>query len=174
MNCPSRNDIPPPEHSDYNQSPHPLSLDTNNDLNHLANRRSQRDHRLHLRPDDGLDDRITPILNERPDARGGKGGAKGVLEVVEREGAADAESLASSGGQDASGSAGGADASRRRGVVAKTAEQARRLRHTLWNFSKFIGPGFTIAVAYIDPGSSPLPFPSLSIPSPRPASAAHH
>lgn len=44
---------------------------------------------------------------------------------------------------------GGGDSSRRRLLVSRLIQLARVLK----KFSKFIGPGFIIAVAYIDPGN---------------------
>lgn len=33
------------------------------------------------------------------------------------------------------------------------ADRARRVRQIIWKFFKFVGPGFMVAVAYIDPGT---------------------
>jgi len=148
MNCPDRPDPSALDNDGYNQSPHPLGLATNSDMNGLANRRPRSDHKLRHQDEDGLDERIGPVSD------------------VRNTGAGRARVLASQGFEDremysmGSGWRGGDDAevpsdmtTNKKGLQASLARQFRRLKHIIVKFSKFIGPGFMIAVAYIDPGN---------------------
>jgi len=153
MNCPSRNDPEALEHSEYNQTPHPLALEKNSDMNGLANRRLQRDHRL--REEQQLDDRIDSIqLNKldrvngpwsRRSSQMGKG-----QRVIEQE---DVESLKSRCSNTSDRHSGGFDGGKK-SRTAILVDRARALRRTFVKFGSFVGPGFMVAVAYIDPGTT--------------------
>jgi len=152
MNCPSRNDPEALEHSDYNQNPHPLALEKNSDMDGLANRRLQRDHRL--QEEQQLDDRIGPIplrnLDRGRSARVKRGGqAVDGKQIVEE----DVESLRSTEHHCSEGNSGG-DGGGRKSRTAILVDRARALRRTFVKFGSFVGPGFMVAVAYIDPGMS--------------------
>lgn len=147
MNCPSRPDPYALDNDGHNQSPHPLALATNSDMNGLANRRPRSDHKLRHQDEDGLDERIGPVSDVRDAGTGQeKMLASGKIEdkeVDSREctrGAGDAEERLDTTPENA-------------GPSTSLARQFRKLKHIIIKFSKFIGPGFMIAVAYIDPGN---------------------
>lgn len=149
MNCPSRNDPEALVNSDYNQNPPPLALEKNSDMNGMANRRTQRDHRL--QEEERLDDRIgsiqvniteggkNPWLRRRSSAGVNKRVVEDIESLRSRENS-ESNSSASSGAK--------------RSRTAILVDRARALRRTFVKFGGFIGPGFMVAVAYIDPGMS--------------------
>lgn len=150
MNCPSRNDPEVLEHSDYNQNPHPLALETNSDMNGLANRRLQRDHRL--QEEQQLDDRIGPIqLSNLDGASGASTRRRSQVADTKKMVEEDVESLRSWGTHHSEGNPGG-NGGGKKSRVAILVDRARALQRTFVKFGSFVGPGFMVAVAYIDPG----------------------
>lgn len=153
MNCPSRTDEPPISDG-YNQSPNPLSNDltTNADLNGLANsrelRRTEPSSILSagqaVGDEAGGDNATTehPGHSPGPAATPPKEGVLSGVPLVASQLAASAGSVFSNGG----GSGGSAGTGNRKSFGA-------RLMHVFMTIAKFIGPGFMIAVAYIDPGN---------------------
>jgi metal iron transporter len=151
MNCPSRTD---PEIPDgHNQSPSALNSDatTRADLGFVANTRARDDHRIdcHNADDDmGIDQRqaaeedggLRPkafaSIHRRSDAA--RKNEPNVAQVAIRP------SAIFSVEQDV------VDPKRRGGIVGGAVEVVRK-------YLKFVGPGFMVAVAYIDPGEILFP-----------------
>ncbi|KAI8934518.1 hypothetical protein NX059_008217 [Plenodomus lindquistii] len=139
MNCPSRTD--PGFDERWNQNPSALNADatTRADLSHMANARLQRSHRIH--PIDPLED--STGLTECPAAEGDGFKTMPVFEQSNVDGH-------------------GASLNRHsRGSITSITKNLRstisavpgRLSRVLLKYAKFIGPGFMVAVAYIDPGN---------------------
>lgn len=164
MNCPSRvePDIPP----DWNQSPPALAADatTRNDLNHMANARQERDNTANHTADDAVAHRPyqppdtvpDPTQRRRPGSSkpqvGGSPKADMGVDAVDESHTRDAPKTRASTfnlGYAAHGSA-GHGAPRRNGP--NFTELLLKARDVLYNYAKFVGPGFMVAVAYIDPG----------------------
>jgi len=152
MNCPSR--VDPEVPLDWNQSPNELSADvtTRSDLNKIANARLRRDHKL--KGPDAL--QPEPDAVQQPDGsedmdmdRNKAGGARCVgVEGGEEKGEA---MLTETMQYDPIGSNnphGGQD-----DKAPLWRRAFRRTGRVLLKYSKFIGPGFMISVAYIDPGN---------------------
>jgi len=147
MNCPSRTDETD-EHDGWNQSPPSLSgdLTTRNDLNGIANLRLQRD-RL------PIDDNALDIeLNKEVEDPLGVQPVKEPVSVPSKV-PADPTGIAEKQGQYLG--MGGGSSRRSSGENHKptTSTRIRKLGQVLVKFSKFIGPGFMVSVAYIDPGN---------------------
>ncbi|OCL07555.1 divalent metal ion transporter [Glonium stellatum] len=152
MNCPSRVD-----HVDtdgWNQNPPALNADatTRADLNHMANARLQRDHRID--PADPSRADLEPIQehtaeknentaqlstkNATSDAKGSDGFGTSTTAIFPpsafSNGVNNGRKLFKSWGHGLQG-------------------MARRVVQVLIKYGKFVGPGFMVAVAYIDPGN---------------------
>lgn len=146
MNCPSRTE---PEIPDgHNQSPNALNADatTRADLGFVANTRARDDHRMDCHNDAdnmGIDQRPVTVgdegsvpkafdgLRRRSDAA--KRGGSSTAQVAIRPSAifsVEQESV---------------EPKRRGGIFGGAIEVVRK-------YIKFVGPGFMVAVAYIDPG----------------------
>ncbi|KAL3446660.1 natural resistance-associated macrophage protein-domain-containing protein [Aspergillus insuetus] len=140
MNCPSRTDDTL-QHPGWNQNPPPLNADstTREDLNGLANSKVYRGH--------------TPE----------GGGGEGSISIIERSSPSDGDEP----GRKAS-SAGGAvpsvfsghqrrrnssEPSRHPHKSIPSSSFSTRILQSIVKFGRFVGPGFLIAVAYIDPGN---------------------
>lgn len=148
MNCPSRAD---PIHKEgLNQNPDALNADatTRADLDHIANARLQRDHRID--PADALMAKI-----ELPEHHTSKR-ADSIIKskvfdhqgnfVIGEDNGSGAVAGSSSGGL------GGNTGRVIDGWCTTIRELARRVSRVLLRYAKFVGPGFMVAVAYIDPG----------------------
>ncbi|KGO38086.1 Natural resistance-associated macrophage protein [Penicillium expansum] len=139
MNCPSRTDDTL-ENPSWNQSPPPFSPDTTtrNDFNGLAN---SRVHRRHAHSANAAGD--DPLsIDARPNSQQDQDPGKEKVpsgEVI----------AADSGGDSPPRSSG----SPRQPFFTYVTSSSLRCARTLVKFSRFIGPGFLIAVAYIDPGN---------------------
>lgn len=150
MNCPSRVD-----HVDtdgWNQNPPALNADatTQADLNHMANARLQRDHRI-----DPVDPSWANVDPGQEHTEGKEntaplntGNVKSSAKGSERFVATATLSASSSPGN---GGNNGRKVLRdwRNGLQG----MARRTVQVLIKYGKFVGPGFMVAVAYIDPGN---------------------
>jgi len=153
MNCPSKTDPELPD--EWNQNPDALSRDTTtrSDLSRIANARIQRDHRLKhedvpqvelvalQQPTECEGDAPPTIRSEGRVAEG---------RVREDDGEHMLEERVANAGP------GGAQSTLASGTYRKPArwrQLARRARQILLRYIKFIGPGFMISVAYIDPGN---------------------
>ncbi|PNS13748.1 Manganese transporter SMF2 [Sphaceloma murrayae] len=145
MNKVSRTDEPY-EGDGYNQSPDRFSSDliTNSDLNGISNSRTRRDQdRIPYNSDKPDVGDTTTILD--PDGSGNDAmldHLAGSNNLTRRSSKANTVRLPS------------ARSSRRPSIVPprKLSPVARTLK-TLRTFGRFIGPGFLVAVAYIDPGN---------------------
>ena len=145
MNCPSRVDAD--LNDDWNQSPDALAGDatTRSDLGRLASARLQRDHKLKTQnapnlnampfptQDDHDDDSIERGLNGEKHSRDSSGLEQKAIDNL------DAASCRNSSPPNS--------------APHFLLVPFRRIGQVLWKFVKFIGPGFMIAVAYIDPGN---------------------
>ena len=131
MNCPSRNDDID-KHPTWNQAPQALTADltTRADLNGIANIRERDDRKGSIHLDDKNQGPIalkSVDVKENPEAKSpGKGGAS--------------------------------SPSPKNGSIQKTLWQrvrqgGSRAQKMAAKYTQFIGPGFLIAVAYIDPGN---------------------
>ncbi|KAL1965037.1 hypothetical protein VTN77DRAFT_6097 [Rasamsonia byssochlamydoides] len=121
-------------HPGWNQNPPPLNADetTRQDLNGIANAREQRDHTLQVTgPGDGsLQSGILPVPHDSSDLPASKEGSTGLV-------------LAASA----------ADQPPDRSKALTIQCSVPRALQPLVKFAAFVGPGFLVAVAYIDPGN---------------------
>lgn len=138
MNCPSRTDDTL-DHPDWNQNPPPLSADvtTRQDLNGIANSREQRDH--------------APMTK-------GRGDDPFAVEVQQAQDTADAEPVEKPSGGVMLATTGheppkSDSKSPRPPLISLVNGFFLRIIHSIAKFARFVGPGFLIAVAYIDPGN---------------------
>ncbi|KAK7975974.1 elongation factor tu GTP binding domain-containing protein [Apiospora arundinis] len=154
MNKTSRTDEPY-EGEGHNQSPNAFSNDltTNEDFNGIVNTRTQRDSDSRMVSDTGQ-----PIALAEPSASERDEMAKhnGLRKLAGRRGAT---------GQSPGGTvlsdprvldSSPRDNSPPSGLpVASGSGRSplQRVKHVLYTFSKFVGPGFLVSVAYIDPGN---------------------
>ncbi|ORY14639.1 natural resistance-associated macrophage protein-domain-containing protein [Clohesyomyces aquaticus] len=130
MNCPSR--VDPVHNEGWNQNPPDLNADatTRADFEHISNARRLQDHRID--PKDAAQIEVEQGGQEKTE-----GQADGKTEGGRGRGG-----VATAGGDGSPG--------RHAGTLSHWAVQMRRV---LVKYSKFIGPGFMVAVAYIDPGN---------------------
>lgn len=137
MNCPSRNDDTE-RHPHWNQNPPALTADltTRADLNGIANTR-ELDGAEHSNQSDKEQDkslRDAAILGAERPAGAGQG----------KEPERNAFTVSPAPPEDPNG---------KTSFTHFAAQSTRRLLEILTKYSRFIGPGFLIAVAYIDPGN---------------------
>ena len=151
MNCPSRTDEVS-EHPGWNQSPPSLAADltTRQDLNGIANLRNRRDRIPPDRDPQDEDPRemfeTLPSRNFQPESRSPLAEKHTVSERTV-DSSEDARSNTRPSTTTASTSAGGSS------PVPCVSASVEGIGKTLIKFGKFIGPGFIISVAYIDPGN---------------------
>lgn len=140
MNCPSRTEEP--EGTGFNQNPSSLSADltTRNDLNGIANARVLR----RITSSD-----VKSVVEHDPDEIAAR--KKETAEMAQVA----LTSVGSHVGQRPAMSGFGDEDTDGEPVGAFSASKqwAMRLRKVLMHFGKFVGPGFMISVAYIDPGN---------------------
>lgn len=139
MNCPSRNDDTD-KHPHWNQNPPALTADltTRADLNGIANTRelneamdanqSDKEQDKSIR-DATISGTLKPHCVEQEKEKGPERNASTLLQAPQ------------------------ADCCGKTSLMNSAAKRARRLLGILTKYSRFIGPGFLIAVAYIDPGN---------------------
>lgn len=144
MNCPSRTDDTL-GHVDWNQSPPTFAADTTTrqDLNGIANSRVRRDDERVLGsepPGDGISAAGMSDEPTKPESDGTQ--LKPVVVT--------ADAPAQPGGSDHDG---GHSASNSAGCGQQAGNMIRHIGRVLKKYTKFIGPGFLVAVAYIDPGN---------------------
>jgi metal iron transporter len=140
MNCPSRTEEP--EGTGFNQNPSSLSADltTRNDLNGIANARVLR--RI-------ASSGVKSVVDHEPDEIAAR--KKETAEMAEvaltsvGSHVAHRPAISSFGVEGADGG--------HVGPFGVSKEWIMRLRKVLMHFGKFVGPGFMISVAYIDPGN---------------------
>ena len=144
MNCPSRPDNIE-GHPDWNQNPQALSSDltTRADLNGIANQREQRDHGLGSHLDVQEEDRAWDTQTKRQENLYGSPPSKGPMQFsidpIRQINLNNTISNMSTQLRE----------SKRNPISLLLTE----LRRVLFRYAKFVGPGFMIAVAYIDPGN---------------------
>lgn len=152
MNCPSRTDDLT-EHEGWNQNPSTLAADltTREDLNGIVNLRTQR-NAGRAEDDQGID---LPVIEPPPDTSSERHlGLCGQVPLPKTSGKQSTEPFAST------------SKISRFSIVPETTSSMLhrpwrpkflasldRLGGILAKFGKFVGPGFMIAVAYIDPGN---------------------
>lgn len=139
MNCPSHTDDTE-THPDWNQSPHALSSDltTRADLNGIVNLREQRLPDADLDVGKPEDVRITPVVEQEGNTSGSKSPTAVKVDPLQGNQAAIQQSPSHP---------------RRFESLRSPRAFFRKAVVTLQKYSKFVGPGFLIAVAYIDPGN---------------------
>ncbi|KAI9646613.1 NRAMP-like transporter smf-3 [Ciborinia camelliae] len=156
MNCPSRTDEPL-EGDGYNQNPNALANDltTREDLNGRANGRALR----RSLEDEGVES-INHLVEDTGDGKG-VGGESGV------GGGDGGERGGAGGGDDVNGGHVVGPSTKilnirdrtrsRRGCGRSCLNMSRnkllKMKQVMVKFAKFVGPGFMVAVAYIDPGN---------------------
>jgi len=155
MNYPSRVD-PEALPNGWNQNPNSLALDTNNDSNGIANLREQRNHRIisevPLETDVLANGPYTrPPSKQRQRANNATSTSSQIqFEKVCSEAVIDTLDGVPSLGSGASRSTPRATNNAHRISMGKAV--IRKWAGNVARFRKFIGPGFMVAVAYIDPG----------------------
>ncbi|MCJ1476591.1 hypothetical protein MMC13_005257 [Lambiella insularis] len=144
MNCPSRTDEGA-EREGWNQSPPALAADltTRSDLNGIANLRMQRDHlpSKEILPQSPPEQEIAELLepaNERKAPSSPSHATQNIAEPLKQESKSTSVHAANL-----------RDMDHQRASVGFF----RRTGQILIKFSKFVGPGFMVSVAYIDPGN---------------------
>ncbi|KAJ9666575.1 NRAMP-like transporter smf-3 [Coniosporium apollinis] len=154
MNCPSR--IEHDLHGDWNQNPNALNADATmrNDLNHIANlRRSSRS----IERDEERDTRSRNlnVAEENSVQRWSEAQKDVEKRITDAPGQTvttrEAEKNESTPGGAVQPVGAGVDGEQGFGAVCKG--WIKRIRTVLIKYVKFIGPGFMVAVAYIDPGN---------------------
>lgn len=155
--CPSRTDEPY-KGEGYNQSPDALSADltTNQDLNGIANTRENLGARAITSASQDLADSGGPNMNNAPDTyKEGGGGSttNGGLPAIGRPGEEGSGGDGSKNPGDAVKSPATTPFTEERNAATPSPTRIERLKRTLLTFAQFVGPGFMIAVAYIDPGN---------------------
>ena len=146
MNCPSRVD-PEALPNGWNQNPASFALQTNNEFNGVSNLTHQRDHIIPLE---------LPQRNSQDPA--------GLVEKPHQDAAIETSDDAEKANEksDSLHCKSNLPSNRKcrhdqpKAVNGQTPPLKSRLRQAytvLREFGKFVGPGFMVAVAYIDPGS---------------------
>lgn len=140
MNCPSRNDDTL-DHPGWNQSPPPFSPDTTtrNDFNGIANSRVHRKLAASTGSTTGDD---TMAIDPRPHNLEDQDPAN--------EKTPDCDVIAAASGCEPPSRNSG---SPRRPFQSFLSSSTLHCARSLAKFTRFVGPGFLIAVAYIDPGN---------------------
>ncbi|RDW85857.1 hypothetical protein BP5796_04182 [Coleophoma crateriformis] len=144
MNCPSRTDEP--EGTGKNQQPNALAADltTRQDLNGIANKRLLRREAI-----EGVDDSVENQSRQTTDCTiPEKGSAVVGAESEHRPVQPPTQMHGHNSAQDRGRGGDGGD---RDPQLPKN--WLSELRSTVFTFGKFVGPGFMISVAYIDPGN---------------------
>jgi metal iron transporter len=138
MNCPIKSDPAPDEGHNQNPPEHANEITTNNTLNHRRNSTTSRNSRIHL------DDGSHGSIGEEQPIEGADGALeknrKGINVEVRRQ-KNETEPWSGNGGQPS------------KGDHSWFGGKTHKLKKVLIKYSKFIGPGFMVSVAYIDPGS---------------------
>lgn len=143
MNCPSRTEEP--EGTGYNQNPSSLAADltTRQDLNGIANTRVLR----RIATGD-----IESVVEHVPDDAKKHDAAMMAKRVLTSDGHVDRH-LTGFEAVDLAEGGGGRGIDEARGRFLAATVWFKRLRKVVLKFGKFVGPGFMISVAYIDPGN---------------------
>ncbi|KAK5659517.1 hypothetical protein OQA88_719 [Cercophora sp. LCS_1] len=156
--CPSRTDEPY-EGEGHNQSPNHLAADltTNQDLNGIANAREtrNRDARTIASSSQALEDHGTTSSDDPPTASavGGEKSADVVHTIGRFDGVGREEDNKTSASQVVPVNASGSSSPSEGGAHPQKPSRLARLKAIFLTYLQFVGPGFMIAVAYIDPGN---------------------
>ncbi|KAM7194811.1 Natural resistance-associated macrophage domain containing protein [Rhypophila sp. PSN 637] len=155
--CPSRTDESY-EGEGHNQSPNALSgdLTTNQDLNGIANTRENLGARAITSASQDLADGGGTDMNTPPDTSHDASGGRSVKGTFTPIGRLEEEGDGGNGPKpsvDAVKSSAPPPFDLETNPSRPSMTRFDRLKHTLLTFAQFIGPGFMIAVAYIDPGN---------------------
>ncbi|KAF2137582.1 uncharacterized protein K452DRAFT_301779 [Aplosporella prunicola CBS 121167] len=167
MNCPSR--VEPDIPLDWNQNPDHLNADstTRNDLNHIANERRQRKNKARVNDDQSNDLAQRAPANEDeimsiPQRRSGDSGDANSHETESKKGMTVGIDESPNGSkqnlslmQRARGySVNSIDWSVKKGDIAAGCKSSiLKTKEVIYKYAKFVGPGFMVAVAYVDPGN---------------------
>ncbi|KAL2433926.1 Manganese transporter SMF1 [Exophiala dermatitidis] len=148
MNCPSRPDNVE-GHPDWNQSPHSLSSDltTRADLNGIVNLREQRQTDSDLHDGDEHESiRNIPVNEPEPGLEAKDASAVKVDPIMNRGTSDHCSPADHTAFQQPAAS---------RGLKRYKSPSAimNKVLVTLQKYARFVGPGFLVAVAYIDPGN---------------------
>ncbi|KAK0622513.1 natural resistance-associated macrophage protein-domain-containing protein [Immersiella caudata] len=156
--CPSRTDEPY-EGEGHNQSPNHLAADltTNQDLNGIANAREIRNRAAHAIPGSSrmATDNIDAGPNDDPgevkveEKKSSDGIFIGRLDREGRDGDPKKVAAVEVGARSESASPSGSHS----GSVQQGSSRLSRVKQVILTYAQFVGPGFMIAVAYIDPGN---------------------
>jgi metal iron transporter len=153
MNRTSRTDEPY-EGDGLNQSPNAFSNDlvTNQDLNGIANARERRGR--HSRSMDSSDQSIAQETRATTDDDGDTGSAKKGLATGDGQSPGKTDSTQVNH-DSAAAAAAASNVSSRAGFPNSRGPTSllQKIAYHIFTFGKFIGPGFLVAVAYIDPGN---------------------
>ncbi|KAF2213871.1 hypothetical protein CERZMDRAFT_105542 [Cercospora zeae-maydis SCOH1-5] len=140
MNCPSRTepDMPP----DWNQNPNPLAEITRSDLGKVASARVQHDHKLNNQ--NGAESELAEMhaLGDHESPRKGMSSSGDGTSPIATPGF---------GGRMLEDTLGATPPNPRK--LPPWQQPLDRVRKVIWKYIRFVGPGFMIAVAYIDPGN---------------------
>ncbi|KAK5101754.1 NRAMP-like transporter smf-3 [Lithohypha guttulata] len=150
MNCPSRPDDVE-RHPDWNQNPHSLNADatTRADLNGVVNQRAQRDHEGRISPDELQSESMSTVPPQTApnDIKCEK---EGSLVAASNKHDSPDQSLPNSRQNSFSFRNNEGEAPDQRPWHSRAAS---KVTNVISKYAKFVGPGFLIAVAYIDPGN---------------------
>jgi len=148
MNCPSRPDEIE-SHPDWNQNPQSLNADatTRADLNGIVNQRAQRDHDGSISPDDLQQEAICPsTLTAKPSNSSVSKEGKEAAATIDKTPSHANMSVRQNSLRSITARTGASNLPWHRRAASKMTE-------VLIKYARFVGPGFLIAVAYIDPGN---------------------
>ena len=150
MNCPSRTDPEFPE--GYNQNPDALNADatTRADLGYVANTRARNNHRIDCH--DTADDMVMPQPQTSEEDGGTESKAVGGLRRKSTATRSTGDATAGTAIESPAASStyqNGLRPKDHRGIFSEAIRVIRK-------YLRFVGPGFMVAVAYIDPGELPL------------------
>jgi metal iron transporter len=147
MNCPSRPDETE-GHPDWNQNPHALSADltTRADLNGIVNLREQRENESSI--DNSEQEQIHAMPLNIPEPPSSPKDVASAVPQVDDLSKKESNAAASVATQ-----ALGGPLPPRKTNLRSPSQVMLKIVVTLQKYAKFVGPGFLIAVAYIDPGN---------------------
>ena len=150
MNCPSRTDAIVEDGMNQNPNEFAPDITTRSDFGQIANARLQRDHRVGVGEGTDIEEVALQQVTKGPDKDGtstiveaGEGGGDGVQQMS-GDGAWSSERNTSTAPT---------APNRRSFCVPPVKHFFRRAKNILVKYGKFMGPGFMISVAYIDPGN---------------------
>lgn len=152
MNCPSRTDAIVEDGMNQNPNEFAPDITTRSDFGQIANARLQRDHRVGVGESTDTDTAaIEQQVAKGPDknetstiVEAGEGGGDGGVQQTSGDGAWSPERNSSNSPT---------APTRRSFCIPPVNHFFHRAKSVLTKYGKFMGPGFMISVAYIDPGN---------------------